>query len=174
MLLRENLLAEMGDSQILPFEIIEQIDHVERGIPILDEIVYFFKIKNEDIYVQYKLERTRDEAGMKKFDYSVVFTLAGEYTKSNDMSTLLPKMATIFGGTSKSFNEIFNSQYRTKKSDIGIVYFYGIGDDDKGEDVSSEEETKRTKLYTYFINKFKPEGFTSNKTGNTFYYQKVS
>jgi hypothetical protein len=171
-LLRENLLAEMGDSKILPFEIAEQNDHLQGGIPVLDDIVYFFQVKNEQIYVQSKLERGRPEGDKTYLDYSVVFTLNGVYEKSNDMSTLLPKMSTIFSGILPSFINLFNKQYVTKKTDIGLIYFYGIGDDDKGEDVSSEELTKRTKLYSYFFNKNTPPGFSAHQTGNTFYYAK--
>jgi len=172
LLVRENLLTEMGDSQVLPFEIAEQHDHLMKGISILDEIVYFFTIKNEKIFVQFKLERTRLDDEMTYFDYSIVFTLNGSYQKSNDMSTLLPKMSTIFSGILPSFIDVFNKQYATKKTSIGLVYFYGIGDDDKGEDVTSNVETKRTKLYSYFFNKNTPPGFTSHQTGNTFYYAK--
>lgn len=162
----------MGDSKILPFEMIEQNDHLEKGLPILDDMAYMFKIKDERILVLFKLERTRVENKQKRFDYSAVFTIEGGYDKANDMTTLLPKMSTMFGGILPNFLDVFNKQYKTPRSDIGLVYFYGIGDDDKGEDVSSDVETKRTKLYTYFINKFTPPGFTSHKSGNTLYYAK--
>jgi hypothetical protein len=171
-LLRENLLAEMGDSKVLPFEIVEQNDHLQEGIPVLDDIVYSFSVKNEQIFVQCKLERGRPEGEKTYLDYSVVFTLNGGYEKSNNMSTLLPKMTTMFSGILPAFLDLFNKQYVTKRTDIGLIYFYGIGDDDKGEDVSSDELTKRTKLYAYFFNKNTPPGFTSHQTGNTFYYAK--
>lgn len=172
-LLREFLLAELGNSQILPFEMEDEADSIEQGIPILQEVFFTLKVKNENMLVHFSLEKRRVMNNIVLFDYSFAYVINSGYEKTNDMSTIFPKMTTLFGGIVPAFIKNFNNRYVTKRSNLGTISFIGIGDKNKGENADSEQETKRTKLYTYFATKFKPNGFTMKKVGNEIIFEKI-
>lgn len=171
-LLREELLGEIGTAEPIPFnniEVADEINTIEKGLPVLHEIYYLFNVENEKIMVQFKLSKTQQVQGVVLFTYDFVFNINQSYKKVDNLRTLFTKMMTFKEIIIEFINKI-KSEYDTKRSKLYEIRIVGIAEEDKGETLGGE--TQRTKLYDYFIKKFILPDFQYKKEGNVLIIQR--
>lgn len=173
-LVRESLLMELGTAQVLPFQMTDEYTEIEKGIAFLYEIFYTFKVGSEDILCHFAMNDTSKKInGVYDFNYKFTFVSnsADGYTATNDLSTVFSKMMTI-KEIINTFINTYLSEYETKNNRLNAIELVGAAEKGK-EDTNDVNDTQRTRLYDYFLKKFKRPDFEYVKNGNIMTLQKI-
>lgn len=164
-MLRESLLMELGNSSPYPFQVMSPLMDDERdGLVKLQD--YRFKVgPNNTVSAWFDIDYKEENDGLYYITYDFVFgdSRSVSLELTNDMQTMLPKMATIVE-IIKHFIELYTTTYEGGIYRLHTIKMYGIQERDKGEIAGSDSQ--RTKLYDYLIRKNLPTGFSYVKDKN--------
>lgn len=153
--LRENFIKEIGTT--LPVRFTYTDDEDDTGDLIeLNGSYYEFKIGDETIRANFKLKNIEEHNGVNYYDYEFNFLSNNKWDTTNNIRTFFPKIMTIKEIVS-DFIKRYKINIESNDNKLSSIIIVGMGNKDKGEDYNSE--TQRTKIYDYFVNKFKPSDF---------------